>query len=99
MTREFFKTGLSVPVTVVKVEKGRVINLISQDKRGYNAVQVGFGNIKISSEPYKITGITSFLRYLPYLISIYICSISFCFVYGQWEGFLTPNIVFYSEKV
>ena len=60
---------------------------------------LGFGNIKISSEPYKITGITSFLRYLPYLISIYICSISFCFVYGQWEGFLTPNIVFYSEKV
>ena len=48
MTREFFKTGLSVPVTVVKVEKGRVINLISQDKRGYNAVQVGFGNIKNS---------------------------------------------------
>tara|TARA_A100001011_G_C14303125_1_gene841788 strand:- start:2521 stop:3228 length:708 start_codon:yes stop_codon:yes gene_type:complete len=48
MTREFFKTGLSVPVTVIKVEKGRVINLISQDKRGYNAVQVGFGNIKNS---------------------------------------------------
>ena len=60
---------------------------------------LGFKKIKVSSEPYKITGITSFLRYLPYLISIYVCSISFCFVYGQWEGFLTPNIVFYSEKV
>ena len=46
-----------------------------------------------------ITGITSFLRYVPYLITIYICSISFSIVYGQWEGFLTPNIVFYSEKV
>ncbi len=60
---------------------------------------LGFRNIKVSNEPYKITGITSFLRYFPYLISIYICSISFAFVYGQWEGFLSPNIVFYSEKV
>ena len=60
---------------------------------------LGFINIKVSSEPYKITGITSFLRYIPYLVSIYIFSIMFSFVYGQWEGFLTPNIVFYSEKV
>jgi large subunit ribosomal protein L3 len=28
MTREFFKTGQSVPVTVLKVEKGRVIQII-----------------------------------------------------------------------
>ena len=28
MTREFYKTGLSVPVTVLKVEKARVIQLI-----------------------------------------------------------------------
>ena len=60
---------------------------------------LGFNNIKVSNEQYKITGITSFLRYVPYLITIYICSISFSIVYGQWEGFLTPNIVFYSEKV
>tara|TARA_A100001011_G_scaffold138194_2_gene145852 strand:+ start:1022 stop:1657 length:636 start_codon:yes stop_codon:yes gene_type:complete len=60
---------------------------------------LGFRNIKVSNEPYKITGFTSFIRYLPYLITIYICSIAFSFVYGQWEGFLTPNIVFYSEKV
>ena len=60
---------------------------------------LGFKNIKVLNEPYTITGITSFLRYLPYLISIYICSIAFYFVYGQWEGLLTPNIVFYSEKV
>ena len=60
---------------------------------------LGFGNIIISSETCKITGIVSFLRYLPYLFAIYICSLSFYFVYGQWEGFLTPNIVFYSEKV
>ena len=34
MTREFYKTGQSVPVTVVKMEKGRVIQVIEQEKRG-----------------------------------------------------------------
>ena len=48
MTREFFQSGQSVPVTVLKVEKGRVIQLIDKEKRGYNAVQVGFGKIKNS---------------------------------------------------
>ncbi len=48
MTREFFKTGQSIPVTVLKVEKGRVIQIIDKDHRGYNAIQVGFGKIKNS---------------------------------------------------
>ena len=48
MTREFFKTGQSVPVTVLKVEKGRVVQLINKDKRGYNAIQIGYGKIKNS---------------------------------------------------
>ena len=48
MTREFFKTGQSVPVTVLKIEKGRVIQLINKEKRGYNAIQLGFGGIKNS---------------------------------------------------
>ena len=48
MTREFFKTGQSVPVTVLKIEKGRVIQLIEKEKRGYNAIQLGFGGIKNS---------------------------------------------------
>ncbi len=48
MTREFFKTGQSVPVTVLKIEKGRVIQLIDKEKRGYNAIQLGFGKIKSS---------------------------------------------------
>ncbi len=46
MTREFYKTGQSVPVTVLKMETGRVIQVIDQDKRGYKAVQIGFGKIK-----------------------------------------------------
>ena len=48
MSREFYKTGQSVPVTVIKTEKGRVIQLIEKNKRGYNAIQVGFGKIKTS---------------------------------------------------
>ena len=48
MTREFYKTGQSVPVTVIKIEKGRVVDVIDEQKRGYKAVQLGFGNIKTS---------------------------------------------------
>tara|TARA_B100001057_G_scaffold385729_1_gene392507 strand:+ start:279 stop:989 length:711 start_codon:yes stop_codon:yes gene_type:complete len=48
MTREFYKTGQLVPVTVLKMEKARVINVIDIDKRGYKAVQLGFGKIKNS---------------------------------------------------
>jgi len=48
MTREFYKTGQSVPVTVVKMEKGRIIEVINEEKRGYKAVQIGFGKIKNS---------------------------------------------------
>ena len=42
MTREFMDTGQSVPVTVIKVEKGRVLDIINADKRGYSAIKVGF---------------------------------------------------------
>ena len=48
MSREFFKTGQSVPVTVLKMETGRVINVINKENRGYIAVQIGFGKIKNS---------------------------------------------------
>ena len=48
MSREFFPIGISVPVTVIKVEKGRIIDLITKETRGYNAVRVGFGKIKSS---------------------------------------------------
>ena len=48
MTREFYKTGQSVPVTVLKMEKARVIQVIDTEKRGYKAVQLGYGKIKNS---------------------------------------------------
>jgi len=48
MTREFMKSGQSVPVTVIKVEKGRVLDVITKDKRGYAAIKVGFFKLKNS---------------------------------------------------
>ena len=48
MTREFMKSGQSVPVTVIRVEKGRVLDLITKEKRGYNAIKVGFFKLKNS---------------------------------------------------
>ena len=48
MTREFIKSGQSIPVTVIKVEKGRVLDVITKEKRGYSALTVGFFKIKNS---------------------------------------------------
>ena len=48
MTREFYKSDQLVPVTVLKMEKARVIHVIDEEKRGYKAVQLGYGKIKSS---------------------------------------------------
>ena len=46
MTREFFDSGVSIPVTVVKVEKGRVIDIYTKEKNGYSAVRLSLGKSK-----------------------------------------------------
>ena len=48
MTREFYKSGQLIPVTVIKMEKARVIEIIEKEKRGYKAIQLGYGKIKNS---------------------------------------------------
>jgi large subunit ribosomal protein L3 len=48
MTREFMASGQSVPVTVIRIEKGRVLDVITKEKRGYSAIKVGFFKIKNS---------------------------------------------------
>ena len=48
MTREFVDSGMSIPVTILSIEKGRIINVFTKEKRGYDAIQVGFGKIKTS---------------------------------------------------
>ena len=42
------ESGQSVPVTVIKIEKGRVLDVITHEKRGYAAVKVGFFKLKNS---------------------------------------------------
>ncbi len=56
MTREFMKSGQSVPVTVIKVEKGRVLDVIKKESRGYNAIKVGFFRIKNSKVTKQMKG-------------------------------------------
>jgi len=59
MTREFFDAGVSVPVTVLSVEKGRIIDVITKEKRGYDAIRVGFGKIKNSKLTKQMKGVFS----------------------------------------
>ena len=57
MTREFFDTGISVPVTVLSIEKGRILDVITKEKRGYDAIRVGFGKIKTSKLTKQMKGV------------------------------------------
>jgi len=57
MTREFFDSGISVPVTVLAVEKGRILDIYTKEKRGYNAIRIGFGKIKTSKLTKQMKGV------------------------------------------
>jgi large subunit ribosomal protein L3 len=57
MTREFFDSGISVPVTVLSIEKGRILDIYTKEKRGYNAIRVGFGKIKTSKLTKQMKGV------------------------------------------
>ena len=63
MTREFYKSGQLVPVTVLKIEKARVIQVIDKEKRGYTAVQLGYGKIKSSKLTKAMKGYFSKKKY------------------------------------
>jgi large subunit ribosomal protein L3 len=57
MTREFYSSGISVPVTVISIEKGRILDVFTKDKRGYDAVKIGFGKIKNSKLSKQMKGV------------------------------------------
>ena len=57
MTRRFYENGQSVPVTVLHVEPGKVVDVITKEKRGYSAVLVGFGHIKNSKITKQMKGV------------------------------------------
>jgi len=59
MTREFFDSGVLVPVTVLFIEKGRIIDVIKKEHRGYDAIRVGFGKIKSSKLTKQMRGVFS----------------------------------------
>ena len=59
MTREFIQSGQSVPVTVIKIETGRVIDVIEKEKRGYSAVKVGYFKTKNSKLTKQMKGFFS----------------------------------------
>ena len=75
MTREFIKSGQSIPVTVVKVEKGRVLDVITKEKRGYTALQVGFGKLKNSKLTKQMKG---FFAGMTCSICSFLCYNFFC---------------------
>ena len=57
MTREFFDSGISVPVTVLFIEKGRILDIITKQQRGYDAIRVGFGKVKSSKLTKQMKGV------------------------------------------
>jgi len=46
MTRLFTDDGTHVPVTVLRVDNCQVVDVKTEEKHGYNAVQLGWGNAK-----------------------------------------------------
>ena len=48
MTQKFFESGEAISVTVLQVEPGKVVDVITKDKRGYSALLVGYGHVKSS---------------------------------------------------
>ena len=48
MTQKFFESVEAVPVTVLQVEPGKIVEVIDKEKRGYSALLVGYGHVKSS---------------------------------------------------
>jgi large subunit ribosomal protein L3 len=49
MSRIFAESGAHVPVTVLKVENCQVVEVRTEEKHGYNAVQLGVGAAKVKN--------------------------------------------------
>lgn len=49
MTRVFNDDGQHVPVTVLKIDNCQVVDVRTEDKHGYNAVQLGVGTAKVKN--------------------------------------------------
>lgn len=49
MTRVFDNEGRHIPVTVLKVDNCQVVSVLTQEKNGYSAVQLGAHNAKVKN--------------------------------------------------
>ena len=56
MSRVFAEDGTHVPVTVLKVDGCHVVAVRTQDKDGYNAVQLGAGKAKVKNTTQPMRG-------------------------------------------
>ena len=59
MSQRFFENGEAVPVTILKIEKAKVIEVIKKEKRGYAGILVGYGFIKSSKLTKQMKGFFS----------------------------------------
>ena len=56
MTRVFTDAGQHVPVTVLQVDNCQVVAARTEDRDGYNAVQLGVGKAKVKNTPRALRG-------------------------------------------
>lgn len=57
MTRIFTEDGRQVPVTVLKIDNCQVVGVMSEEKHGYTAVQLGAGDAKVSRTSKAMRGV------------------------------------------
>ena len=59
MSQRFFENGEVAPVTILKIEKAKVVEIINKEKRGYSGILVGYGHIKNSKLTKQMKGFFS----------------------------------------
>ena len=57
MTRIFTEDGTQVPVTVLKIDNCQVVGVMSEEKHGYTAVQLGAGDAKVNRTSKAMRGV------------------------------------------
>jgi len=57
MTRVFAQDGVNIPVTVLKLEECQVVGVKTEEKHGYNAVQLGIGKAKVNRTSKAMRGV------------------------------------------
>jgi large subunit ribosomal protein L3 len=57
MTRIFTEDGRQIPVTVLKIDNCQVVGVMTDEKNGYNAVQLGAGTAKVKRTSKAMRGV------------------------------------------